>query len=214
MPYAKSTILRCAVCAKDFHKRQADQVCCSHACGHIYKRKPKVVVVCAACGSQFERATSQQTYCSVPCAASRKRKDRTVICGSCGVVFERPHGKSRAFCSCRCAMKSRAAATGQAHPEGTTYRDGTGYVRQKVAGKWVMQHRLVVEQALGRPLQKSERVHHKNCVRDDNRPENLELWMVKGKKDPAGVRVADAVRDLLRSLPPDELAKVLAEFKL
>lgn len=55
---------------------------------------------------------------------------------------------------------------------------------------WMLQHRYVMEQVLGRVLEKHERVHHKNGKRDDNRPENLELWHVK-KKDPAGIRVAD-----------------------
>ena len=58
------------------------------------------------------------------------------------------------------------------------------------SGNYVFEHILVMEQLLGRYLLPEESVHHLNGVRDDNRPENLELWT---RPQPAGIRAADAV---------------------
>ncbi|MFB7222402.1 HNH endonuclease signature motif containing protein [Streptomyces sp. NPDC056227] len=40
---------------------------------------------------------------------------------------------------------------------------------------YVYEHILVAEQATGRPIRKGEQVHHKNHIKTDNRPENLEV---------------------------------------
>ena len=40
---------------------------------------------------------------------------------------------------------------------------------------YVMEHILIMEDAMGRYITRDEVVHHKNHKRDDNRIENLEL---------------------------------------
>lgn len=52
----------------------------------------------------------------------------------------------------------------------------------------MLEHIVVMEEMIGRYLVDGENVHHKNGVRDDNRPENLELWV---KSQPAGQRAVD-----------------------
>ena len=83
-------------------------------------------------------------------------------------------------------------------PRGEGFYDSGGYRAFRIDGRIVMQHRLVMAEMLGRPLHDFENVHHINGVRDDNRPENLELWV---RPQPAGQRPIDLARWVVDTYP-------------
>jgi hypothetical protein len=75
------------------------------------------------------------------------------------------------------------------HPEGARRpKDRYGYIVVKIGGKWVLEHRYVMEQKLNRQLGRYEYVHHIDGNKANNSPENLELWK---RSHPSGVRHAD-----------------------
>lgn len=83
-------------------------------------------------------------------------------------------------------------------PKGSGYTHHSGYRYHTVNGRRVQEHRLVMERELGRPLDPLEEIHHKNGIRDDNDPSNLELWV---KPQPAGQRVDDLVQWVVEHYP-------------
>ncbi len=63
-----------------------------------------------------------------------------------------------------------------------------GHPRSTQSNNRVLEHVLVMEKMIGRYLYPFENVHHKNGIKTDNEPSNLELWT---KPQTPGQRVED-----------------------
>lgn len=128
--------------------------------------------------------------------SQREKENRTIdkLCEDCKKNYIM---RISTYCKWCRAKGNRAARY-----KGRQDHDGYVYVQapthpNKTKRNLVMEHRLVMEKFLGRYLLKTESVHHKNGIRNDNRIENLELWT---KNQPTGSRVEELIEWAIKFL--------------
>ena len=183
----------CVKCGESFTPRDPNkpQDYCSRECVYAHRKEVAPHGSCLNCGKRTERIRNK--YCSSECSYSARRSPRPeVTCAHCGESFRSRYAHEQRFCSRSCSTAHSNGAGGRKRlPDGSRVITQHGYVMIKGAGRWLFEHRFVMAEQLGRRLEKHERVHHKNGDRLDNRPENLELWKLKSRSHPAGVRGED-----------------------
>lgn len=198
----------CQNCSKPFPAYTKEQATrnktCSSACAAALigaanssprpiEQRKLTKVLCAVCGVEMLRPNSWLKRTTAPTCS---RQCNGALRGQEWKKYA-SKGRSRWKPESEQALIERM--TGPSNPAwkgGLTYHNRKGaYANQQIKhvrcpAQWmamarkdgyVMEHRLLVAQAIGRPLTKAEAVHHVNHDATDNRLENLMLFAANGQ---------------------------------
>src|SRR5574342_1101230 len=173
--------MQCKICALEISKNTRCGLCAScrsklHQINYYEKHKDKL--------SEYQRAyreknrdwintKARERYKTSP----RKNYGRDWYRKQNGIPLDAP-------------IKKRKNGEGSIDSSGYKTITVKGHPNQMDLKGRIREHIFVMSNILGRPLSKSETVHHKNGDRLDNRPENLELWH---RGQPPGQRVEDKI---------------------
>lgn len=150
---------------------------------------------CLKCGKTFSGKYPAwirfRKFCSQACSGkfsrpgfgkleAKKLNPTLGVCRFCKGKIEKRYTESmaayarRRFCSLKCAHSATGPDTcGWKGGRQTIVSQGRRVVVLQVNGRRLLEHRIIAEKAVGRPLQVQEVVHHINGQSDDNRSQNL-----------------------------------------
>lgn len=171
----RQTARHCERCGKLFERARS---CASRFCSWgCYGESRPARTECGVCGGPLPKQRRQ--YCSNDCARRARLRGTEGKCEECGAVMYLEPGQvgKKRFCSVDCANLGK-----RIDGPGCVVQRSDGYMAvyypkhpDASKGGFILQHRLVAEEKYGRRILPTEHVHHVNGVKDDNRPENLEV---------------------------------------
>lgn len=150
---------------------------------------------CVFCDNKFI-TSNKRIFCSLICRNKQQQHDRKFSNPERYREYLNRQNKKR-----RDLVRNRLGLPLD-HPQinesgkGFKLKDGYIYVLNKkhpnaAKSGYVAEHIVIMTQHIGRPLRKGENIHHKNGIRDDNRIENLELWVNTCRQ---GQRIEDKIK--------------------
>jgi hypothetical protein len=189
----------CALCGKSITRALTDENrntnwFCTRDCNALNEKlKPRSkggdVAICEVCGDSFVRTPKEiqrgRKHCTRKCANAGHRGPLIrVQCAYCGGEKWLRPSEARLFHYCTMECRSLAKIV---RPLERVYNGKParlckdGYIKiwmpeHPHANKgWVLEHRWLMEQHLGRIIPPEEEVDHKNRIRSDNRLSNLQV---------------------------------------
>lgn len=176
----------CPICSKEIisspstigHKKY-----CSKKCR---EKDYLIETICVICGSMFKVKrchvnikTLSNRCCSDKCKKDfikLNRRNKEHICSGCGITFigYRNNKTQLKFCGQDCSKNFMRGERSPFFSNGSTVTSG-GYRAILIGEKYILEHRLIMEEHLGRKLERDENIHHKDGNKLNNKIENLEL---------------------------------------
>ena len=185
---------KCEFCGKEFKTFESTQHKKKFCSSECRKKTTHIEAECLICGKKYEIAKSRycgkfirHKCCSADCyekhliiEKAKIQQKHTHQCTNCGKVFygSRNNKTEYKFCSQECSKDFMKGENSFAFKRGWVV-NLSGYKCIKIGDKYLYEHRIIMEEVLGRKLKKYEVVHHKDENKLNNSIENLQLMTKK-----------------------------------
>lgn len=179
--YRKYITKICIQCGEPYEVRDDHKTSkyCSRQCAGLGRAKKPIK--CSQCGIEFIPAKKSTKFCSYKCSGEARDGKITLKCDYCGKEYikNKCHITKNNFCSKKCHGKwASINNVGEHSPRwnGGIYNHIGKYIHiRQPDGTYKQEHRIVMENHLGRELDSDEIVHHIDGDGENNALDNLRL---------------------------------------